>query len=309
MKKQSAVHRLRSRNEVPPLPFRPAKQRPQRPFAARRWTAVVVLLLACWLPALAAAGPIRIVCDGAVEDSVRRLLASPDARGRGVSATVLPSMEPADAANALINGNIDVLVIATPLALPEDAPPLLATEWVHTPLVFAAHEQVPVNNLKLDEMVALLAGWVTRWPDGTPVRLLLPPPASRDLHEVKSASSGLAFAIDRALKRPGLTVVRSDEDLADRLEAVPGSIGFTTLGYLMSNERHLKALLIDGVEPSLANERLGLYRLQRIVSIVRRGEPSRPVAALVDFLLADRHHALLIERGLTPSSAPVALGD
>jgi ABC-type phosphate transport system substrate-binding protein len=252
---------------------------------------------------------LRVVCDGAAAPAVRQLLASPEARQRDIGAMLLPAMQPIDATNALIAGHVDLLIVAGPLTIPDGAPPLAIREWVRTPVILAVHDQVPVGSIKLDDLVAILAGWMTRWPDGTPVRLQLPPSTSRDLWQVKAASSGLASAIDHARQRPGLTVVHSDEDLADRIEAVPGSIGFTTAGHVLTAHRRLRPLLIDGIEPSAGNEWLGLYRLHRRIAIVRHQPSAPPVAALVEFLLADRHHDLLLANGLTPASVPVVFGD
>lgn len=274
------------------------------------WLALLAsLLLGLALPSPTAAGPIRLVADAAVADSVRQLLRTADARHRGIGASILPSMDPLDALHALRMNQIEAVLVAGPLPAAELGADLTALAWVRTPLILAANEGVPINNVKLEEMLALLAGWVNRWPDGTPVRLLLPPPDSRDLMEVVAAAKGIAPALARARQRPGLIVVPSDEETAHLLETLPGSLGFSTLGYTLARPRHFKPLLIDGVEPSLTNERLGLYRLQRIIFVVHRRQLPRPVAMLLEFLLAERHHAFLMERGLTPVRSPAMVVD
>jgi phosphate transport system substrate-binding protein len=252
---------------------------------------------------------VRIVCDGAVEKTVRRLLTSAEARQRGIDASVLPAMEPTDAVQAVIRDEVDVLLIANPVPLPEHGEDLAVTAWAATPVILAANERVPVTDLKLDDLVAMLGGWTTHWPDGTRVRLLLPPQSWRDLQSIQHASPGVAYAIDRALKRPGMAIVNSDAELIDMLEAVPGSVGFSTLAMLLSRERQVKPLLIDGVEPSLAAEQFGLYRIERTVSLVRRRSPPLPVREVVAFLLSERHEGVLRSRGLRPASSPMAFRD
>ncbi len=306
-KKHSAVNTLGLRHRSFPSPQN--RRAAGRGRSGWRRLIVAVGLLAACLPQPAAAERLRVACDGAAQPAVRQLLASADARQRDIGAMLLPAMQPTDAINALIAGQVDVLIVAGPMTIPENTPPLAVREWVRTPVILAVHDQVPVSAIKLDDLVAILAGWMTRWPDGTPVRLQLPPPTSLNPWHVKAASSGLAAAIDHARQRPGLTVVHSEEDLADRIETVPGSIGFTTAGHMLAGHRRIRPLLIDGIEPSARNEQLGLYRLHRRIAIVHHQPTPPSVAALVEFLLADRHHALLLANGLTPASVPLVIGD
>ena len=75
-------------------------------------------------------------------------------------------------------------------------------------------------------------------------------------------------ALGTAEKRPGMHIAINDQDNADSLERIPGAIGVTTLVQIISEQRQLKALSLNGVEPSPATLASGSYPMYRTLFLV-----------------------------------------
>jgi phosphate transport system substrate-binding protein len=96
-------------------------------------------------------------------------------------------------------------------------------------------------------------------------------------------SPAMVAAVASALARPGMTVAPTDQDAAEAIAAVPGALGTTTLGLILSERRPLRVLALDGVTPSLATVGAGSYRHVKTLSLISRPDPPATVRAFVDF--------------------------
>ena len=79
---------------------------------------------------------------------------------------------------------------------------------------------------------------------------------------IKSISPAMREAKLLAEKRKGLAFAVTDQDAADNLAKISGALGPSTLAQILSERRALKALRLDGVEPSaqsIADVRYAYY--------------------------------------------------
>lgn len=75
----------------------------------------------------------------------------------------------------------------------------------------------------------------------------------------------------------------SNGALRTAVSTTPDAIGFLSLGYL---DDSLKALTLDGVEPTPENALGGTYPLVRPFNLLTRGEPTGLVKAWIDWILS-----------------------
>jgi phosphate transport system substrate-binding protein len=86
-----------------------------------------------------------------------------------VEIVLVPSLGSAGGIKALAAGAIDVALSGRPVKDEERAKGVEPREWVRSPFVFAVHLASPTDAVTLDHAVAVYAGMVTTWPDGTPL--------------------------------------------------------------------------------------------------------------------------------------------
>ncbi|MDG6218276.1 MAG: substrate-binding domain-containing protein [Candidatus Thermoplasmatota archaeon] len=87
-----------------------------------------------------------------------------------------------------------------------------------------------------------------------------------------------------------------------------GAIGYVGLGYIDDN---VKALHIDGVEPTVANVMDGSYPIARNLNMFTDGEPMGLALEFLNFIDSDEGQAIIEEEGFVPkeSSGPYTIVD
>lgn len=163
----------------------------------------------------------------------------------------------------------------------------------HDALAVVIHPQNPVTNLTANQICAVFAGTVSEWTavGGT----------SRRIHVVsREEGSGTRTAFDDLIMRGTDVAARAvvqDSNGAVR-EAVAqdkNAIGYISLGLV---DDRVKAVKVDGIEPTLANCRAGNYILIRPFLFVTKGKPDPKSRAFIDFVLSEDGQSLLAEEGL-----------
>ena len=188
-----------------------------------------------------AAKTIRIGGTGVALATMRTLGDSFRERHPGVDVKVFPSLGSSGGVAALRNGDIDIAVVSKILSATEKAG-LTVSEYGRTPLVFVTRDTNPVPRITLGQIVDIYAGRTMRWPDGTPVRLVIRPPGESSNRLLEGISGEMKEAVTKAAARPGLSIAVTDQDNADLLEKLPGSFGVAPLCQIVSEKRRLKSL-------------------------------------------------------------------
>lgn len=227
-----------------------------------------VLLVACLLVANAArAGEaditgvvVRVGGSGTGLGTIRLLADAFLKSHPQANFVIVPSLGSGGGIKALRAGAIDVALISRPLKEKERGPDITALEYARTPLVFAVAEPAVLVSLTVPELVSIYAGERKTWPSGGALRLVLRPESESDTDITKSVSPEMRQAVTEALVRPGMLVALTDKASADLLETIPGAFGTTTLAQIISENRTLKPLAIDGVTPSLTTLADAKYR-------------------------------------------------
>jgi phosphate transport system substrate-binding protein len=210
---------------------------------------------------------------------------------------VLPSLGSPGGIRAVLARAIDIGVSARPLKPEELAAGAVQTPVGSTPFVFAVASASKVTALSSADLVDIYAGTKTRWPDGSPIRLVLRSPSGAEIALLYGISPQMKEAHMLAEKRPGLLTTATDQENADALENIPGAIGVISFAQLISEKRSLQALQIDGVAPTAAALREGSYRLSVPLYLITGTRLSPRAREFIAFIYSAAGTALLTRNG------------
>lgn len=245
-----------------------------------------------------AADPVRIASSGANVGAIELLIAEfrksqPDARF-----TPVEVVGTGGAVRAAIAGAQHLAFTSRALTGAERADGATEIEYARTPFVIVVSNKTAIDAISRAQLAEIYAGRLTRWPDGTRTRPVLRTADDIDTSILKSLSPAIARALDDALKRPGMIVANSDREAADFAEKTAGTFAASTLGLVLSEGRALKALRLDGVEPSLKELESGQYAPHKRLFVVHGRQPLPETAKrFVAFLGSAQAKALLARTG------------
>jgi phosphate transport system substrate-binding protein len=252
---------------------------------------------------LAGAESVRIGGTGSALGTMRRQADALHATGTQTRIIVLQALGSRGAIKALFAGGIEIAVVSRPPSVEEKERGLTVTEYAVTPLVFATWPGNPVDGVSVTELADLYAARRARWPDRTPVRLVLRPSSDSDTQMISDMSEGLRDAVAAAGRRPGMILADTDTEAADLIERTEGSLGPTTLALLLSERRKAKVLRLDGVAPSAKTLADGRYRLHKRLFLVTGPRASAGARQFVAFVQSPAGRTILEQTGHLPSVA------
>lgn len=248
---------------------------------AQRSRGVSLAVALCGLllvtPDRAGADELRIGGTGAALGTMQVLGEAFGATHPDIKIKIVPSLGTTGGIRAVAGGAIDLAVASRPLTEAERRLGSSEFEYGRTPFVFAVAMKSRVAEITLAQLAAIYAGRQATWPDGSPVRLVLRPASDSDSEIVRGLSPEIEQALALAGKRPGVRISITDQDAADDIERIHGAIGTTTLALILSERRKLRALKLDGKDPTAKHLAAGAYPYFKRLFLVA-GSP-RPAAA------------------------------
>jgi phosphate transport system substrate-binding protein len=266
---------------------------------ARR-TALSALVLACLIfspIALAQQQTLKIGGTGVTLHTMRELAAAFEKVNPGVKAVVLSSLGSTGGIKAAISGAVDVGVSARPLTEIEQSQGASAVEYGRAPLVFAVARTTNVTDITTAQVTAIYAGRLTEWPGGTPIRLILRPDGDINTILLRRMSPQMREAVTVAERRPGMLFALTDQAMIDQIEKVPGAIGPTSLNEVIADASRLKALTLDGVEPSARSIESGRYPIYHTFYLITSKTSGAVAGRFVAFVRSEPGRAILRESG------------
>jgi phosphate transport system substrate-binding protein len=257
------------------------------------------------LPADGFAAVLRIGGSGADLGTMRLMANEIQKRVPEARFDIQPSIGSVGGINAVIAGALDVAISARPLKAEELAQGL--TEWAYakTPFVIATNIQSSQTQLTTAELVGIYDGTITKWKDGTPARIVLRVEVETDTLLLKKHIPGMDAAMIKAYQRRGPPVAETDQDTADKIQAIKGAIGPSSLALILGENRPLKALTLNGVVPTVENIANGAYPMTKSLFLITHARQSAEVRRLIDFMRTKEGAAILRRTGhlvLAPDS-------
>ena len=258
---------------------------------------VALALLQFFCGAASAADEVKIGGTGSALGTMRLLAEKFSQINPGIKITTVGNLGSAGGIKAAGSGAIDLAVSSRSLNASERKLGLSELEFARTPFVFAVSTKSTVSAITRHELAGIYSGRILKWPDGSAIRVVLRPPSDIDTEIVKEITPALGQAVAAAERRPGVRFSVTDQDAAGDLERIPGAIGPSSLSLILSERRTLRALTLDGVEPTPANAVSGDYPLYKRMSFVTGAKSSAAVERFVAFVQSPAGRKVLNETG------------
>jgi phosphate transport system substrate-binding protein len=159
----------------------------------------------------------------------------------------------------------------------------------------------PVDALTMQQLQDIFAGKITNWKQvggqDRPIDLVNRDEASGTREAFnKIVMKGATFD-PRAAVLPGTGQVR------DVVARAPGAIGYISIGFVEPRFTSVmvKALSIDGVQPTDANIANKTYPIGRVLHFFTKGEPSGLTKQFIDYVLSDQvQNGVVVDAGFIP---------
>jgi len=245
----------------------------------------------------AAAAEIKIGGTGNALGAMRLLGDAFGKQNPDMKVTVLPSMGTSGAVKAVPKGALDIGLSSRPLTEEESKLGVIAVEYARTPLVFAVSTKTQVRAVTLDQIADIYSGKMASWPDGSQIRPVLRQTGDDNTRQIRHMSPAIDKALSAADQRPGMPFATTDQEAADKTESIPGALGVTTLGLINSENRPLRALTLNGVEPTVSNAASGKYPHVKRLFLITRSDPSVVVKRFIAFMQSPVGRKILIRAG------------
>ncbi len=245
----------------------------------------------------ATAEEFKVGGTGAALGTMQRLAEEFTARNPDIRLTTVPSLGSGGSIKAVVAGAIGLAVTSRPMNESERKLGAVEMEYARTPFVFAVSTRSRVTAITSAELADIYAGKRVAWDDGSPVRIVLRPASDIDTEMVRNISPEMRRALAVAEARPGVQFSVNDQDAANDLEKIRGAIGPSSLALIASERRALRALKLDGREPTPMNAASGAYPYYKRLFMVTGARRSAAVERFVDFAQSPAGRKILISNG------------
>jgi phosphate transport system substrate-binding protein len=240
---------------------------------------------------------LKIGGTGAVLGTMHRLAEEFSAGNSDIQVTTVPSLGSSGSIKAVLAGAIGLAVTSRAMNESDRKLGAVEMEYARTPFVFAVSTKSKVTAITSGELADIYAGRMVAWADASPVRIVLRPASDIDTEMAGNISPEMRRALAAAQARPGVQFAVNDQDAADDLERIPGAIGPSSLALIVSEKRALRALKLDGKEPTPMSAASGAYPYYKRLFFVTGAKRSAAVERFVAFVQSPAGRKILAGNG------------
>jgi len=215
----------------------------------------------------------------------------------GIKVNVLPSIGSSGGIKAISNGAIDIGLSSRPLKKSESITGIRSVEYARSLTVIAVSNQSNTYDISINQLVDIYTGKLLNWPDGMLIRPILRQPGDDNSIQLKALAPALKKAIEIADNRHGLLFAATDQETVDKIEKIPGSFGVTSLALIISENRPLRALTLDGVAATPDAISSGLYPMVKHFYIILPAVIEPHILDFITFIKTADGAAILVQNG------------
>jgi phosphate transport system substrate-binding protein len=199
----------------------------------------------------------------------------------------------------VIDGVIDIGLVSRALTDDERGSGLVAVAYARAPVVVAVNDSVPDTAITAHDLLTLYGGTKTTWSDGSRVVVLQREQGDSSHRAVEQWLPEFATVNEHAYHEGRFRVLYDDAAMAEALVSTRGAIGLYGMGTIPEG-LPIHALLVDGMAPTVADVRYGMYPLTKDLAFVTRGGPGAAAARFFDFVFSDEGQSLIRHEGYVP---------
>jgi phosphate transport system substrate-binding protein len=238
-------------------------------------------------------------CDANVP--ITRLLARAFARTRPHVAVHFETVGATNGIALAAAGVVHIGLVSRPLRDGEEGRGLAFRPYAKTAVIVGADPDLPELSLTRADLLDLYRGTKQRWGTGRHVAVFTREEGDSSIVALRETLSGFAEAYAAGASGHHWTVVYSEPTMHEALLSVPFALGLSDLGTITIERLPIKALLIDGVAPTLENVASGRYPFTKTLALVwREGTLPASGRAFVTFLQSAEAARILTAHGYLP---------
>lgn len=243
---------------------------------------------------------LKIGGTGAALGGMKLLAKTFEKHHLGLKVKVLPSLGSGGGLKALAAGAIDIAVTTRLLKAKEKSSNIHLTPYSSTAIVFASSFNPAQTDLSYAWLTAAYSAGKPVWADGRRVRFVLRPESETDTRLMKTFIPGMDKALQHAHSVVGIPVAITDQDTADKLEMLPGSLGVIAYSLILSENRELHTFTLNGVIPDLDTIRSGDYPMVKTFYIATNEATEDRASEFIEFLKSAEATKILEQSGHVP---------
>ncbi|WP_217499510.1 phosphate ABC transporter substrate-binding protein PstS family protein [Parageobacillus sp. VR-IP] len=163
------------------------------------------------------------------------------------------------------------------------------------------NKDVNVDSLTVKQIQDIFSGKITNWKDvgGKDEKInIINRPASSGTRATFEKTVMKDVKINEAIG----TVQDSNGAVEQAINSTPGSISYVAMSYLIGENKDLKTLKIDGVEPTIENIKTEKYPFWSYEYMITKGEPKDAVRGFIDYVKSEEFASKVKEMGYIPMS-------
>lgn len=174
-------------------------------------------------------------------------------------------------------------------------------------LVLVTSGNLEIPNVTSDQVRGIYEGRITNWKQlgGPNAKIGI---IDRPEHtSAKIAFRRTLLGLDLQIT-PEAIVVERPWQVTDSIQLIPNSIGYTSLGEIISENPPVNVLALDGVVPSPVNLGNGRYRFFRPFGLVLGPTPKVSTMKFVNFIFSDTGSKIIENSGYKPHRYEILIG-
>ena len=174
-------------------------------------------------------------------------------------------------------------------------------------MVFATNPDVKISNLSTDQIRHIYDGKIANWKEvgGPDAKITV---IDRSDHtSAKIAFRGTFLGSDFIVTPEAVTLERPWQ-VTDSIQLMPHSIGYTSLGEIISEAPPVNIISINGVAPTPENLKNGRYKFFRPFGLILGPNPKAATMRFVEFVFSDTGSRIIKILGYRPQRYEILIG-
>jgi phosphate transport system substrate-binding protein len=174
-------------------------------------------------------------------------------------------------------------------------------------MVFLTNAGVSVSDLTSEQILGIYSGTIRNWDEvgGPDAKIVV---IDRPEHTSAKLALRKTFLHEDTSITPEAVVVERPWQVIDSIEWIENSIGYTSLGNIVSENPQVNIISINGVKPMQSNIKNGSYKFLRPFGLVLGPTPKPATMRFINFIFSDAGSRVIENSGFIPQRYEILIG-